>query len=232
MTVFDILCQNNIDEQKAKDFEKYYNLLVDWNEKINLTAITEPEDVAYKHFIDCMSIFKSDVIKDGMKIIDVGTGAGFPGLVMKIYNPTLDITLMDSLNKRINFLNEVATALNLDVKCVHSRAEDAGHNKLYREKFDICASRAVANLSTLCELCLPFVKVGGYLAALKGPKADEEINDAKNAIKILGGQVENVIEYKIADTDYAHNIVLIKKISAISSQYPRKAPKPSKEPLK
>ena len=232
MTVFDILCQNGIDEQKSKDFETYYNMLIDWNEKINLTAITEPHDVAYKHFIDCMSIFKSNVIKNGAKVIDVGTGAGFPGLVMKIFNPTLDITLMDSLNKRINFLNEVAHSLNIDVNCVHSRAEDAGHSKLYREKFDICASRAVANLSTLCELCLPFVKVGGYLAALKGPKAQEEILEANNAIKILGGKVENVIEYKIADTDYAHNIVLVKKISAISSQYPRKAPKPSKEPLK
>lgn len=232
MTVFDILCQNGIDEQKSKDFETYYNMLIDWNEKINLTAITEPYDVAYKHFIDCMSIFKSNVIKDGAKVIDVGTGAGFPGLVMKIFNPTLDVTLMDSLNKRINFLNEVAHSLNVDVNCVHSRAEDAGHNKLYREKFDICASRAVANLSTLCELCLPFVKVGGYLAALKGPKAQEEILEANNAIKILGGKVENVMEYKIADTDYAHNIVLVKKISAISSQYPRKAPKPSKEPLK
>lgn len=232
MTVYDIICQNGVEQQKAKQLQRYYELLVEWNKKINLTAITEPSDVAYKHFIDCMSIFKCGVINDGAKVIDVGTGAGFPGLVMKIVNPELEVTLMDSLNKRINFLNEVASNLDVDVTCVHSRAEDAGHNKLYREKFDICASRAVANLATLCELCLPFVKVGGYLAALKGPKAEEEIELAKNAIKLLGGKVENVIKYNIADTDYDHNIVLIKKISAISSAYPRKAPKPSKEPLK
>ncbi len=232
MSVYNILLNSGISDDICQRFQKYYELLVEWNQKINLTAITEPEDVAQKHFIDCMQIFKSGVIGDGASVIDVGTGAGFPGLVMKICNPTLDVTLMDSLNKRINFLNEVAAALDTNVNCVHSRAEDAGHNKRYREKFDVCASRAVANLATLSELCLPFVKVGGYLAALKGPKAQEEIEDAKNAIRLLGGQVENVIEYKIADTDYAHNIVLIKKISAISSAYPRKAPKPSKEPLK
>ena len=232
MTVYDILLNQGIDSEQCQKFQKYYELLVEWNEKINLTAITEPCDVAQKHFIDCMAIFKSGVISDGASVIDVGTGAGFPGLVMKICNPTIDVTLMDSLNKRINFLNEVASALCIDVNCVHSRAEDAGRNKLYREKFDVCASRAVANLATLSELCLPFVKEGGYLAALKGPKAQEEIDQAKNAIKLLGGRVENIIEYKIANTEYAHNIVLVKKISAISSLYPRKAPKPSKEPLK
>lgn len=232
MTVYDILSGQGINDDICKKLQKYYELLIEWNQKINLTAITDPQDVAQKHFIDCMEIFKSGVIYDGASVIDVGTGAGFPGLVMKICNPTLDVTLMDSLNKRINFLNEVADTLDVSVNCVHSRAEDAGRNKLYREKFDICASRAVANLATLSELCLPFVKVGGYLAALKGPKAEEEIEAAKNAIKLLGGQIENVIKYKIADTDYDHNIVLVKKISAISSVYPRKAPKPSKEPLK
>ncbi len=232
MTVYDILSGQGISDDICQKLDKYYELLIDWNQKINLTAITEPQDVAQKHFIDCMQIFKSGVISDGASVIDVGTGAGFPGLVMKICNPTLRVTLMDSLNKRINFLNQVSTELGLDVNCVHSRAEDAAHNKLYRERFDVCASRAVANLATLSELCLPFVKVGGYFAALKGPKAQEEIIEAQNAIRLLGGQVESVIEYKIADTDYAHNIVLIKKISAISSQYPRKAPKPSKEPLK
>ena len=232
MTVQQILAQNNIPEDKCRMFEQYYKLLVEWNEKINLTAITAEEDVAYKHFLDCVSIFKSGVIADGAKVIDVGTGAGFPGLPMKIINSTLDVTLADSLNKRINFLVEVTSALGLEgVQCVHGRAEDLGHNKLYREKFDICASRAVANLATLSELCLPFVKVGGYLAALKGPKADEEIQQAEKAIKLLGGKVEKVINYSIADTDYDHNIVLIKKISAISAKYPRKAPKPAKEPL-
>ncbi|MBQ7901300.1 MAG: 16S rRNA (guanine(527)-N(7))-methyltransferase RsmG [Clostridia bacterium] len=232
MTIQQILAQNNIPEQQCNMFAAYYKLLVEWNEKINLTAITGEEDVAYKHFIDCISIFKSGVIADGAKIIDVGTGAGFPGLPMKIYNNSLEVTLVDSLNKRLNFLTEVTDTLGLhNVRCVHGRAEDLGHNKLYREQFDICASRAVANLATLCELCLPFVKVGGYLAALKGPKADEEIAQAQKALKLLGGKVEKVINYSIADTDYDHNIVLIKKISAISAKYPRKAPKPSKEPL-
>lgn len=232
MTIQDILLQNNIPADKCDMFATYYNLLVEWNEKINLTAITEEQDVAYKHFIDCLSIFKADIINDGAKIIDVGTGAGFPGLPMKIYNSSLDVTLVDSLNKRLNFLQEVTTTLGLSgVTCVHGRAEDLGHDKQYREKFDICASRAVANLATLCELCLPFVKVGGYLAALKGPKAEEEIEQAQKALKLLGGKVDRVIKYSIADTDYDHNIVLVKKISAVSSKYPRKAPKPSKEPL-
>ena len=232
MTIQQILKENNMPEEQCRMFETYYKLLVEWNEKINLTALTSVEDVAYKHFIDCVSIFKSGVIADGAKVIDVGTGAGFPGLPMKIVNSTLAVTLADSLNKRINFLSEVTGALGLDdVQCVHGRAEDLGHNKLYREQFDICASRAVANLATLCELCLPFVKVGGYLAALKGPKADEEIEQAQKALKLLGGIVEKVINYSIADTDYDHNIVLVKKISAISAKYPRKAPKPSKEPL-
>ena len=230
--ITDVLIAHGADEVKAKQFDTYYKLLIEWNEKINLTAITEEQDVAYKHFIDCLSIFKTDIIADGAKIIDVGTGAGFPGLPMKIYNNTLDVTLVDSLNKRLNFLQEVTTTLGLnDITCVHGRAEDLGHDKKYREKYDICASRAVANLATLCELCLPFVKVGGYLAALKGPKAEEEIEQAQKALKLLGGKVEKVIKYSIADTDYDHNIVLIKKISAVSPKYPRKAPKPSKEPL-
>lgn len=232
MTIEEILLQNNIPEPQCRMFETYYKMLIEWNEKINLTALTSVEDVAYKHFIDCISIFQSGVITDGAKVIDVGTGAGFPGLPMKIMNNSLDVTLADSLNKRINFLNEVTAELKLDkVNCVHGRAEDLAHNKLYREQYDICASRAVANLATLSELCLPFVKVGGYLAALKGPKAQEEIDMAQKAIKLLGGKVEKVINYRIADTDYDHNIVLIKKISAVSSKYPRKAPKPSKEPL-
>lgn len=230
--LIEILSQNAVDKSTCQLFGKYYQILIEWNEKINLTAITEETEVATKHFLDCISIFKSEVIAPGSKIIDIGTGAGFPGLPMKIYDRSLDITLLDSLNKRINFLNEVTAQLNLDsVTTLHGRAEDYGINKDYREKYDFCVSRAVANLATLSELCLPFVKVGGYFIAMKGPKADEELETAKKAIKLLGGKVEKVINYDISDTDYDHNLIMIKKISATSTKYPRKAPKPSKEPL-
>lgn len=214
-------------------FLKYFELLIDWNEKINLTAITEEYDVATKHFLDCLAIFEHIEFKKGASVIDVGTGAGFPSIVMGIARDDLKITMLDSLNKRINFLNEVTQKLSLtNMTSIHSRAEDAGQNKNYREKYDFAVSRAVANLTSLSELCLPFVKVGGYFIALKGPNVTEEILDAKNAIKLLGGQIEDVINYEIPTTDLKHNLVVIKKISAISPKYPRKSPKPIKEPLK
>lgn len=232
MIISDILSKNGIDESKCKSFQKYFELLIDWNNKINLTAITQESEVAYKHFLDSISVFKSGVINHGDKIIDIGTGAGFPGIPMKIYDESLSVTLLDSLNKRIVFLNEVINSLNLkDISCVHGRAEDFGREKDFREKYDVCVSRAVANLATLSELCLPFVKVGGYFVAMKGPKADEEIEMGKKAIKLLGGEIAEIISYPIEGTDLEHNMVLIKKISQISEKYPRKAPKPSKEPL-
>lgn len=230
--IIEILTTNGVDKQKSELFGKYYHLLIDWNEKINLTAITDEEEVAYKHFLDCISVFASDAIKPHSKVIDIGTGAGFPGIPMKIYDDSLEITLLDSLNKRINFLGEVISQLHLDsMTSLHGRAEDYGVSKAHREKYDICVSRAVANLATLSELCLPFVKVGGYFIAMKGPKATEEIETAKKAITLLGGEIEKVINYDISDTDYDHNMIMIKKISATSTKYPRKAPKPSKEPL-
>ena len=219
----EILEKTGVDSATAGEFETYYSMLIEWNEKINLTAITDETEVAQKHFADCLSIFKAGVIKDGDKIVDVGTGAGLPGLVMKIGNKSLDMTLMDSLGKRINFLNEVI---------VHSRAEDFGKNKDYREKYDVCVSRAVANLATLSELCLPLVKKGGYFISMKGPKATEEVEEAKKAIGILGGRFEEIKEYSIDGTDFAHNLVIIRKMSNIPNTYPRKAPKPAKEPIK
>ena len=223
---------NNVSDLCAQKFQKYFDLLIEWNDKINLTAITDEEDVAYKHFLDCINVFKCNVIKDNAKVIDVGTGAGFPGIPMKIQNESLSVTLLDSLNKRVNFLNDVKNKLSLNnVTTVHGRAEDYGNDKKYREQYDICVSRAVANLTTLSELCLPFVKVGGHFIAMKGPKADEEIEQAQKAIKLLGGKFERVIEYDILGTDLKHNMVLVKKISATSTKYPRKAPKPTKEPL-
>lgn len=228
-----ILSEHGIDNVACSKFEKYYEMLIDWNTRINLTAITDETEVAYKHFLDCTGIFASGVINDGASVIDVGTGAGFPGIPMKIVNPSLRLTLLDSLNKRICFLNEVASTLELrDVLCVHSRAEDAGKDKKFRENFDVCVSRAVANLSTLSELCLPFVKVGGYFIAMKGPKADEEITAAKNAVKLSGGKIEKVVSYDMQGFEYDHNMIVIKKLSPTPAKFPRKAPKPSKEPLK
>ena len=186
-----LLLDYGLSESQAQQFEKYFELLVDWNEKINLTAITEEYDVVTKHFLDCLMCDKSGVISHGASVIDVGTGAGFPGIPLKIANNSLDVTLLDSLAKRLNFLNEVIGELKLgNITTVHARAEDGGRDASLREKFDVAVSRAVANLSTLSELCLPFVKVGGYFVSMKGPGADEEIAAAKNAIKILGGDIQ------------------------------------------
>ncbi len=224
---------NILDDVKIEKLQKYYELLVEWNEKINLTAITEKSEVATKHFLDSILITDSGKFTSGARVIDVGTGAGFPGLPLKIFDESLNVTLMDSLGKRINFLNEVINVLSLDgVETIHSRAEDLGRDKKHREQYDVAVSRAVANLSTLSELCLPFVKVGGYFISLKGPNVENEIADAKTAIKLLGGQIEDVVNYDIPGTDLNHNMVIIKKISATSTKYPRKAPKPAKEPLK
>ncbi len=232
MSLKQILLDNNIDNKTAEDFYKYYLLLTEWNEKINLTAITEEDEVAVKHFLDSLKAAEG-IIEDGVSVIDVGTGAGFPGLPVKIAKPDIKLTLVDSLNKRINFLNEVISSLSLDgVRTIHSRAEELGKNKDHREKYDLCVSRAVANLTTLCELCLPFVKVGGSFVSLKGPKAEEEVKDAKRAIELLGGELVKIQSYDLSDTDLNHNIVIIKKISHTPTKYPRSAPKPAKEPLK
>ena len=232
MSLKEILSKNGISRENCEKFYSYYKLLTEWNEKINLTAITSEDDVALKHFIDSLNSNLTGIIKDDMDVIDIGTGAGFPGLPLKINQPSINLTLVDSLNKRISFLNTVISDLNLqNVRTVHSRAEDLGVNKDFREKFDVCVSRAVANLSTLSELCLPFVKCGGYFVSLKGPKAPEELETAKKAVSILGGEFFDLVNYNISDTDLNHNIIIIKKISQTPTKYPRKAPKPAKEPL-
>ena len=228
-----LLLDHGLSNAQSEQFEKYFELLVDWNEKINLTAITEEYDVITKHFLDCLMCEKSGVISNDTTVIDVGTGAGFPGIPIKIATPGVKVTLLDSLAKRLNFLSEVISELKLEnIITVHARAEDGGRDKSLREKFDVAVSRAVANLSTLSELCLPFVKVGGYFVSMKGPGAEEEIAAAKNAIKILGGEIEKVIPYDIPTTDLQHNLVVIRKISPIPDKYPRQAPKPAKMPLK
>ena len=184
-----ILAANGFSQEVAKEFKNYYELLIEWNEKINLTAITDEREAALKHFVDSVHALDSNLFFEGAKIIDVGTGAGFPGLPLKIFRPDLKVTLMDSLNKRINFLKEVIEKLKLSgIETIHSRAEELGRDKNHREKYDICVSRAVANLASLTELCMPFIKKGGYFISLKGPKAKEEVNDAQKAIKLLGGE--------------------------------------------
>ena len=223
----------NFDEDKYNKFITYKNLLQEWNEKINLTAITEDEEVIKKHFIDCIKAFSENQFKEANTLIDVGTGAGFPGLPIAIMKEDLNITLLDSLNKRVNFLNIVKNSLNLtNVTTIHSRAEDGARNKELREKFDIATSRAVANMAVLSEFCLPYVKVGGYFIALKGPAITDELNDAKNAIGTLGGKLIEVIEVSVEGTDLKHNLVVIKKVKETPKTYPRKAGYITKKPIK
>ena len=211
-----------------KHFETYKDLLLEWNDKINLTAIIDENEIRLKHFADSLTV--SEFIEDNSKVVDVGTGAGFPGIPLKIYNDSLSITLVDSLNKRINFLNEVIDKLDLNnIDAVHGRAEDLGRDKEYREQYDIAISRAVANMSTLVEYLLPFVKIGGKAICMKGPNIDEELKDAQKAINILGGEIEKIESLKLGDMD--RNIIIIKKIKSTPAKYPRKAGIPVKNPI-
>ena len=217
--------------EQLEQFFEYMNLLIEWNEKMNLTAIVEPNEIILKHFIDSITILKE--IDNSSKIIDVGTGAGFPGVPLRIMNPTLNVTLADSLNKRLIFLQEVINKLELkNVEIIHARAEDLGQNKKYRESFDIATSRAVANLSTLSEYLLPLVKKEGKVISMKAGGAQEEIESAKKAIKILGGKIERVEEFKLPQTEIERTIILIKKDEYTPNKYPRKSGIPSKDPIK
>ena len=216
-------------EEQVEMFYLYMELLKEWNEKMNLTAITEPYEILQKHFVDSLTI--APYLENNISIIDVGTGAGFPGIPVKIANKTLSVTLIDSLGKRIHFLEEVIATLQLsNINTYHVRAEEAGKDKNFREQFDIAVSRAVAPLATLVEYLLPFVKVGGKCICMKANRG-EEIENSYKAIKILGGEIEKVEEFTLPDSDIKRTLIIIKKTIKTPNQYPRKPGTPSKQPI-
>lgn len=225
-----------LDKEQLEQLDKYYDILVEWNSFMNLTGITEYEEVLVKHFLDSLAIGKysekTGLTKSGVSIIDVGTGAGFPGIPLKIAYPYAKVVLLDSLNKRVNFLNEVINQLDLkNITAVHARAEEGARNLKYREQFDISVSRAVANLSTLVEYCLPFVKKGGYFVAYKSGEIDSEAQNAKKAISVLGGELKEIYKMTLPGTDIERSFVLIQKTAVTAKKYPRKAGLPGKEPI-
>ncbi|MDF2609161.1 MAG: rsmG [Lachnospiraceae bacterium] len=222
-----------LSEKQIEQFMKYYDMLIERNKVMNLTAITEFEEVINKHFIDSLSIIKVYQTLENSNVLDMGTGAGFPGIPLKIAFPSINITLLDSLNKRVGFLNDVIQALDLNqITAIHGRAEDFGKNPAYREKFDLCVSRAVAKLSSLSEYCMPYVKINGYFIPYKSGNIEDELEEAKKAIKIFGGTIEAVVKFNLPGTDLERSFIVIKKVAITPKLYPRSAGKPTKEPIK
>ncbi len=221
-----------LSEKQMEQFLQYYEMLVEKNKVMNLTAITEFDEVVEKHFLDSVSLTKQMDLHQPLKVLDLGTGAGFPGIPLKIVFPELEITLMDSLNKRVLFLQDVISSLQLqDIEAVHGRAEEAARNKKYREGFDLCVSRAVANISTLSEYCLPFIKIGGSFISYKSSTIEDELEDGKKGIAILGGKVKDVYKFTLPDSELQRSFVVIQKEKKTPKAYPRKAGTPSKDPL-
>jgi 16S rRNA (guanine527-N7)-methyltransferase len=222
----------SLTSEQLTSFTTYFEMLLEWNQKINLTAITDPTEVAVKHMVDSLSCYDDEIFKQGARIIDVGTGAGFPGLPLKIFRPDLKLTLFDSLNKRILFLKAVAEQLGInDIEFVHSRAEDGGKNKRFREQYDIAVSRAVARLNVLSEFCLPFVAVGGFFIALKGSQYNQEIKESTGALRQLGGEITKIENVKLPGLDDVRAVVYIKKIKRTLPSYPRRPGAVEKNPL-
>ncbi|GFN37121.1 16S rRNA (guanine(527)-N(7))-methyltransferase RsmG [Tepidimicrobium xylanilyticum] len=219
-------------KEEINRFIIYKDLLKEWNKKINITSITDDEEIDIKHFLDSLTPLNFGLIGNEAKIIDIGTGGGFPGIPMKIAKKGINIVLLDSLNKRINFLNEVIEKLNLSgIMAIHGRAEDLGQDIKHREKYDIAISRAVASLNTLAEYCLPFVKVGGYFIAMKGSDVEDELLSSENAIRILGAKLKEKHYIKLPLSDITHSLLIFEKISKTSTKYPRSGNKPKKKPL-
>lgn len=220
-----------ITPQMNSEFEEYSKMMLHYNEFMNLTAITEIDEIKEKHFLDSVTLITSDKLSQGCSVIDIGAGAGFPSIPVKIVRKDIKLTMLDSLNKRINFLNDVIDKIGLkDARAIHFRAEDAGKDKSLREKFDVATARAVADLAVLAEYALPFVKVGGYFVAMKGTAPDEELENAKKAIKEMGGKTQEVKEI-LLPSGIKHSLIIIEKIGSTPSKYPRKAGKPTKEPI-
>lgn len=219
-----------LDDTALARFKKYYEMLIDYNTRMNLTAITEEDEVIVKHFCDCLCLVSKVIIPEGATVIDVGTGAGFPGIPLLIARPDIKLTLLDGLNKRLIFLQDVLDALELTAEIVHSRAEEAANNPKYREKYYLATSRAVARQSVLSEYCLPYTEVGGMFVAMKGPQAGDEMKVAANAINLLGGKVENVLEYTLSD-ESCRSLIITKKVSKTPAKYPRHNSKIKSKPL-
>ena len=221
-----------LSDKQKEQFDKFYELLIEWNKVMNLTGITEYEEVNEKHFVDSLSIVKAIDMNQVHSLVDIGTGAGFPGIPLKIAFPHIKVVLLDSLNKRINFLNTVIKELGLEnIETIHGRAEDFAKQPEYREQFDLCVSRAVANLATLSEYCIPYVKKDGMFVPYKSGEIDEEVEQSKKAIHVLGGKLDKVIKFQLPGTEIGRSFVKINKVQNTAKKYPRKAGLPSKEPI-
>lgn len=228
----DEMISSTITEGQLEMFKQYVEILLHWNEFMNLTRITEINEIISEHFLDSLSIADMSVVKDARRIMDVGTGAGLPGIPLKIYYPKKELTLLDSQKKKVEFLNEVVASLNLEnVDTIHGRAEDIAREKVHRETYDLVVSRAVAPLPVLLEYAMPFVKVGGSFIAYKGPKAYKEVEEAQNALDVLGAQVHEIKDIKVPYSSKTHMLLMIGKVAKNDNIYPRRAGKPKKDPL-